>query len=146
MSGKPNLTGPIDEHIGQRLQLRRIMLSMSQKDVAELCNVTFQQLQKYEYATNRISASRLFELSVALQTPISFFFTGLPGYIDHEQRNGRLPKHYVSDQASDDPLGKNESLRLINMYWDLPTDKDRAKVIKLLKQLLNSKDAPENKQ
>ena len=79
-------------------------------------------------------------------TPVSFFFAGLPGYIDREPRNGRLPKHYVSDQASDDPLGKNESLRLINMYWDLPTDKDRAKVMKLLKQLLNTKDAPENKQ
>ena len=146
MSGKPNLTGPIDEHIGQRLQLRRIMLSMSQKDVAELCNVTFQQLQKYEYATNRISASRLFELSVALQTPISFFFAGLPGYIDREQRNGRLPKHYVSDQASDDPLGKNESLRLINQYWDLPTDKDRAKVMNLIKELLNTKETSGSKQ
>ena len=135
MSGKPNLTGPIDEHIGQRLQLRRIMLSMSQKDVAELCNVTFQQLQKYEYATNRISASRLFELSVALQTPISFFFTGLPGYIDHEQRNGRLPKPRLCDQTCDDPLSKNETLELINLYWKLPTDAQRDAIMRMLQVL-----------
>ncbi|MBO5705365.1 MAG: helix-turn-helix transcriptional regulator, partial [Alphaproteobacteria bacterium] len=90
MSSKPYTASPIDEHIGQRMQLRRTMMGLSQKDLAAMCGVTFQQIQKYETAGNRISASRLFELSVALQTPISFFFAGLPGHIDHEQRNGRL--------------------------------------------------------
>ena len=67
----------IDEHIGQRMQLRRAMMGMSQKDLAKLCGVTFQQIQKYECAGNRIPASRLFELSVALQTPISFFLSAI---------------------------------------------------------------------
>jgi transcriptional regulator with XRE-family HTH domain len=132
MSRKPYSPNSTDEHIGQRMQLRRVMMGMSQKDLAKLCGVTFQQIQKYECAGNRISASRLFDLSVALQTPISFFFTGLPGHIEHEQRNGRLPKHYVSDQPSDDPLGKNESLRLINLYWKLPDDAHREMIMKMI--------------
>ena len=78
----------------------------------------------------------MFDLSVALQTPIEFFFHGLPGHIEREQRNGKLPKNYVSDQSADDPLGKNESLRLINLYWKLPSDKQRSVVMNLL-QVLN---------
>lgn len=136
MSGKPYVPNAIDEHIAQRMQLRRLMMGMSQKDLAKICSVTFQQIQKYECAGNRISASRLFELSVALQTPISFFFTGLPGNIEREQRNGRLPKNYVSDQPSDDPLGKNESLRLINMYWKLPDDSQRELIMKMMRALM----------
>ena len=135
MSGKPYTASPIDEHIGQRMQLRRTMMGLSQKDLAAMCGVTFQQIQKYETAGNRISASRLFELSVALQTPISFFFAGLPGHIDHEQRNGRLPRTSVRDQHEDDPLSNNESLQLINLYWKLPADSQREIVMKMLKAL-----------
>lgn len=125
----------IDEHIGQRMQLRRAMMGMSQKDLAKLCGVTFQQIQKYECAGNRIPASRLFELSVALQTPISFFFCGLPGHMEREPRNGHLPKPCVSDQKPDDPLGKNESLQLINMYWKLPHDSQRTLIKNMLRAL-----------
>lgn len=135
MSGKPFLPTSTDEHIGQRMQLRRIMMGMSQKDLAKICGVTFQQIQKYESAGNRISASRLFDLSVALQTPITFFFHGLPGHIDHESRNGKLPKNYVSDQPANDPLSKNESLQLINLYWKLPNDSQREAIMKMLKAL-----------
>lgn len=135
MSGKPYSPTSTDEHIGQRMQLRRVMLGMSQKDLAKICGVTFQQIQKYESAGNRISASRLFELSVALQTPITFFFHGLPGHIEQEYKNGKLPKNYVCDQPADDPLAKNESLQLINLYWKLPSDAQRETVMKMLKAL-----------
>jgi transcriptional regulator with XRE-family HTH domain len=135
MSRKPTMTTATDEHIAQRLQLRRIMMGLSQKDLAQLCGITFQQIQKYESADNRISASRLFDLSVALQTPVEFFFHGLPGHIEREQRNGKLPKNYVSDQPADDPLSKNESLKLINLYWKLPTDKQRSMIMDLLNTL-----------
>jgi transcriptional regulator with XRE-family HTH domain len=135
MSGKPFTPSSIDEHIGQRMQLRRVMLGMSQKDLAKICGVTFQQIQKYESAGNRISASRLFELSAALQTPVAFFFSGLPGHIDHEPRNGRLPKMHVNDQNANDPLSKNESLELIKLYWKLSSDSQREAVMKMLKAL-----------
>ena len=135
MSGKPFTPNAIDEHIGQRMQLRRVMMGLSQKDLAKICGVTFQQIQKYECAGNRIAASRLFELSAALETPVSFFFAGLPGYIEREPRNGRLPKPSVSDQAAFDPLAKNESLQIINLYWKLPTDAQREIIMKMLKTL-----------
>lgn len=133
MSSKTFTPNSVDEHIGQRMQLRRIMMGLSQKDLAKICGVTFQQIQKYETAGNRISASRLFELSTALETPVSFFFAGLPGNMPEETRYNRSSR--VSEQQSDDPLSKNESLRLINLYWKLPNDGQRKIVMKILKTL-----------
>ena len=137
MSGKPYTPTPTDEHIGRRLQLRRSMLGLSQKDLSKICGVSFQQIQKYECADNRISASRLFELGVAMQTPIAFFFAGLSGHIEHEPRNGRLPRINIGDPSSDDPLARTESLELINMYWRLPTDAQRELIFKMLRALNN---------
>ena len=131
MAGKSCISA-IDEHIGQRVQLRRVMMGMSQKDLANKCGVTFQQVQKYETAGNRIPASRLFELSTALDTPLSFFFMGLPGNMPEETRSGR---RRVSDPGANDPLAKNETLQLIKLYWKLPNDDQRAMVLKMLKTL-----------
>lgn len=133
MSGKPFTPTAVDEHIGQRVQLRRVMMGLSQKDLAKICGVTFQQIQKYESAGNRISASRLFELSTALETPVSFFFSGLPGNMPETNRTGKITR--VSEQKNDDPLSKNESLQLINLYWKLPNDEQRKIVMKMLKTL-----------
>jgi transcriptional regulator with XRE-family HTH domain len=133
MTGKRFAPTSTDEHIGQRLQLRRNMMGMSQKDLAKLCGVTFQQIQKYETAGNRISASRLFDISAALETPISFFFSGLPGNMPEETRARRSSR--VSEPKPDDPLGRNESLLLINLYWRLSSDEQREMVIKMLKSL-----------
>lgn len=134
MSGKPFEPTAVDAHVGQRVQLRRMMMGLSQKDLAQICGVTFQQIQKYETAGNRISASRLFELSTALETPISFFFFGLPGYIEENQKTNKNGAR-LREPSKDDPLGKNESLELINLYWKLPTDKQRELVMKMLKTL-----------
>lgn len=129
----------IDEHIGQRIQLRRVMLGLSQKDLAKVCGISFQQIQKYEVADNRISASRLFEISTALETPVSFFFRGLPGNTPEETRSGRRQLH-VSDGGLDDPLGKNETLELIRLYWRLATDGQRQMIMKMLKTLTGSEE------
>jgi transcriptional regulator with XRE-family HTH domain len=123
----------IDGHIGKRIQLRRNMMGLSQKILAKKCGVTFQQIQKYETAGNRISASRLFDVSTALQTPVSFFFSGLPGNLPEETRSNRSAK--ASELKSNDPLGKNESLLLINLYWKLHNDEQRKIIIKMLKSL-----------
>jgi transcriptional regulator with XRE-family HTH domain len=69
---------PIDKYVGGRLRTRRLMLHMSQTDVANALQLTFQQVQKYENGTNRISASRLQRLCTVLDVPISFFFEGAP--------------------------------------------------------------------
>lgn len=132
MARKPGLINEVDRHIAQRLQLRRVMLGMSQSDLAKLCGLSFQQIQKYETACNRIPAARLFDLGRALETPVSFFFSGLPGNLPDETKSTRSMR--VSEQKEDDPLAKTESLQVINLYWALPPDQ-RKMIIKMLKSL-----------
>src|SRR5438309_207539 len=69
---------PIDRHVGSRVRMRRMMLSMSQEKLGDSLGLTFQQVQKYEKGTNRIGASRLQQISNILQVPVSFFFEGAP--------------------------------------------------------------------
>ena len=68
---RPN---PVDAHVGRRLRVRRVLCGMSQTALADRLGITFQQLQKYESAANRISASRLWEISIILEVPIEWFF------------------------------------------------------------------------
>ncbi len=70
---------PIDLHVGARLRLRRMMIGVSQEALARKLGVTFQQIQKYENGQNRVGASRLYQLSLALRVPVGFFFADLPG-------------------------------------------------------------------
>lgn len=67
----------INVHLGHTLRARRRILGLSQLAVAKLVGVRFQQIQKYECGANRMSASRLWELSQALQMSVSEFFAGL---------------------------------------------------------------------
>ena len=118
MTDKTYIPNEIDQHIGKRMQIRRTMLGLSLKDLAKVCGVTFQQIQKYESADNHITASRLFEIGTPTQTSISFFFMGLPGNMSDETKANRSMR--VSQQSEDDPLAKNESLTVIKLYWQLP--------------------------
>ena len=68
---------PVDVHVGSRVRLRRTALGMSQEKLGDAIGLTFQQVQKYERGTNRIGASRLYELSQVLEVPVSFFFEEL---------------------------------------------------------------------
>lgn len=70
---------PIDRHVGSRVRMRRMMISMSQEKLGERLGITFQQVQKYEKGTNRIGASRLQQIAGILGVPVSFFFEGAPG-------------------------------------------------------------------
>jgi transcriptional regulator with XRE-family HTH domain len=65
---------PIDVFVGSRVRLRRLMVGMSQEALADRLGVTFQQVQKYEKGTNRISASRLQAISEVFRVPPAFFF------------------------------------------------------------------------
>ena len=69
---------PIDEHVGLRIRLRRKELGISQERLADAIGLTFQQVQKYERAANRVSASKLYEMARVLKTSVGYFFEGLP--------------------------------------------------------------------
>ena len=68
---------PVDLHVGLRIRLRRRELGVSQEKLAESIGLTFQQVQKYERAANRVSASKLWEMARTLKTSIAYFFEGL---------------------------------------------------------------------
>jgi len=77
---KPNKgrsTAAIDDHVGGRIRERRLMLGLTQQQLAEMIGVTYQQAHKYERGINRVSAGRLFEIARALSAPITYFFEGI---------------------------------------------------------------------
>lgn len=73
------MSHPVDVHVGRKLKQIRTMRRLSQTDVAKQLNLSFQQIQKYEIGSNRIAASRLYELARILGVPTSYFFEGLEG-------------------------------------------------------------------
>ena len=72
-----NRSQDVDRHVGARVRERRIMLGLTQQQLADLIGVTYQQAHKYERAINRVSAGRLFEIAHVLSVPVSYFFDGL---------------------------------------------------------------------
>ena len=74
LEGGPN---PVDRHVGLRIRFRRKELGISQEKLADSIGLTFQQVQKYERAANRVSASKLWEVARALNTNITYFYEGL---------------------------------------------------------------------
>lgn len=72
-----NRASDIDKHVGTRIRERRIMMGLSQQQMADMIGVTYQQAHKYERGINRISAGRLYEITQVLGVPVSYFFDGL---------------------------------------------------------------------
>src|SRR5215831_6988738 len=99
---------PIDQHVGSRVRMRRLMLAVSQEKLGAALGLTFQQVQKYERGTNRIGASRLQQISQILQVPVAFFFEGLPS----DDSSGSA----VSVAQIDDFVSDSEGLRLIGAF------------------------------
>ncbi len=88
---------PVDAHVGGRVRDRRTLIGMSQEELGKHLDLTFQQIQKYENGMNRITASRLWVISLVLGRPISWFFEGF----GKQKRKG------------DDLLAKRETLQLV---------------------------------
>ncbi len=107
MSRKPNERGPdrVDIEAGKQLRKRRCALDMSQSDLGAVIDVSFQQIQKYERGTNRISASRLFKFANHLDVPVSYFFETV-----HEP---------VEIPDFEDPMKNPELNELVNLYYQI---------------------------
>jgi transcriptional regulator with XRE-family HTH domain len=89
---------PTDKHVGSRVRMRRMMLSMSLEKLGDALGLTFQQVQKYEKGVNRIGASRLQHISHILQVPVPFFFEGAPTVTGVPVRmSAALSPDYVAD-------------------------------------------------
>lgn len=132
--GEPN---PIDIHVGKRIKLRREILGMSQEKLAAKLGLTFQQVQKYERATNRVGASRLWDISQSLDVPIDFFFENM----DHStiKQSPRMvttattPEIFQEKKmpSGTDPMTTAETLELVRAYYRIPSRKTARQLLKL---------------
>src|SRR5271163_4904776 len=123
---------PIDKHVGSRVRMRRLMLDMSQTDVADALGLTFQQVQKYEKGSNRVSASRLQHISQILQVPVPFFFEGVPW--DSRQSSPVMAEapspSYVSDF-----LATSDGLALVKAFMCIGNPRLRRSIVRLVEEI-----------
>jgi transcriptional regulator with XRE-family HTH domain len=119
----------IDLHLGKRLRRRRRLLGLTQQQVAEVVGIRFQQIQKYECGANRISAARLWELSQALDVPVSYFYDGLGEY---------QPRRLLEQPEAGDNLVRKETRDLIRAYYRLG-ERPRRRLLDLAKSLDSEK-------
>ena len=127
---------PIDKHVGSRVRMRRMMLSMSQEKLGDALGLTFQQVQKYEKGTNRIGASRLQQISHILQVPVSFFFEGAPNLPGQTSGLGEAPSPaYVSDF-----LATSDGLSLTKALMRIKNGKLRRRIVDLVEQIAGDED------
>ncbi len=124
---------PIDVHVGAKVRLRRYLLGITQRALGKDIGVTFQQLQKYERGVNRVGASRLFNLSRALDVPISFFFEDLsPAAAGGGRRRTRGLSEAPAAVLEPDLLSKRETVELIRAYYRVTDPGLRKRVLDLL--------------
>lgn len=141
--GRRSQPDPVDVYVGKRLRKQRVLMRMSQEQLARAVGVTFQQIQKYERGANRISASRLYDIAKVLGVPINFFFDHIDDEI--EGRAGpdfpglREAQEALGDE-DDDVMTRSDTLDLVAAYWKLPSDDIRRKSLSLLRSMSGLKD------
>src|SRR5262245_48481625 len=126
---------PIDQHVGSRVRMRRLMLAMSQEKLGDALGLTFQQVQKYEKGTNRIGASRLQQISHILQVPVAFFFEGAPNALAPQGFGSALSMAEIDDFISD-----SEGLRLISAFMRIDNAALRRRIVMLVQEIAGDDD------
>jgi transcriptional regulator with XRE-family HTH domain len=121
----------VDQHVGSRVRMRRMMLAMSQTTLGNALGLTFQQVQKYEKGTNRIGASRLQHISQILQVPVAFLFEGAPSVPGTPQAMEMAPSPaYVTDF-----LATSDGLALTKAFMLIKNTKLKQRIVELVKEI-----------
>lgn len=115
------MSHPVDVHVGKRIRHRRWMIGMTQQQLADKVGIKFQQIQKYETGANRVSASRLWDISQAMDIPIGFCFEGLSDNV-------------TSANVEGDILSDKEALQLVRAYYAMP-EAQRRQIFELARVL-----------
>lgn len=115
----------VDLHVGKRLRARRQELKLSQEALAEELGITFQQVQKYERGSNRISAGRLFQLARCLRTTIPYFYDGA---------EGTKAKGVAEDAAAFPVTMDPETLKLVTAFQSITDPAARRKIVNMVKK------------
>ena len=115
----------VDTYVGQRIRDKRNERGMSQTEVANALGVTFQQVQKYERGTNRVGASRLFDLSRILSVPVQYFFEGL--------NNQPTPIEKEDDNVIH--LMKPDTVELVEAYYKVENPQVRRQILSTIRSI-----------
>ena len=133
---------PIDVYVGSRIRLRRSLLGVSQEDLGDALGIAYQQVQKYERGANRVSSSRLFDISRVLDIPISFFFEDMPGGMDATPMSaargrayGPVEEQQLFSHKVTDNFAKRETLELVRAYYRITNPAVRQRMFDLIKSV-----------
>jgi len=124
---------PVDVYVGARVRNRRKFLGLSQETLAAAIDLTFQQVQKYERGSNRISASKLHLIAKTLKVPMTYFFDGVPdgeGDAAADSSGGSSV-----EQAVHDFLSTSEGIELAHYFPRVSNVRARRKVLELVRSL-----------
>ena len=120
---------PIDKHVGGQLRLRRAQIGMTQSDLGGKLGLSFQAVQKYETGENRISASRLYQLSRVLEVPMAYFFEGLEGAGQSD-----------SDDAVNADLSRKEAAMVLGTYYRISDPRLRSACLLIMGRMADRPD------
>ena len=131
---------PIDVHVGSRVRLRRLLVGMSQEKLGEQPGLTFQQVQKYEKGTNRIGASRLYEVSRILNVPVQYFYEEMADNDAHIVGGEQAFAEGDSAPFVMDFVSSSEGLQLNRAFVEIRDPAVRRGIVDMLKALAKSQN------
>lgn len=123
-----NRSRRIDQHVGERIRLRRTELGLTQEQLADALDVSYQQIQKYETGANRISAGRIFEIARKLGVDIGYFFNGLAADDD----GTAVPLEHGGRQRT--------AIELVRKFAQIKDPEVRAAIAGLVKTIVDRED------
>ena len=133
MSKSPHTT---DVYVGNCIRMRRLMLDLNQTDLARALGITFQQVQKYEKGTNRVSASRLQYIASVMQVPIPFFFED-PSTL---AKGSKWKPDGHSLAAASKFTATPDGLSLIKAFTKIRKPKLRLSIVRLIEEVARKVD------
>ena len=128
---------PVDIHVGKRVRMRRTLMGMSQTKLGDALGLTFQQVQKYENGSNRIGASRLYQISQILAVPVSYFFEEMDQLTAVANENAPATGEPL---PRGDLVAKRETLELVRAYYRIVSPRVRRGIVDMIRAIGNSEE------
>ncbi len=136
--GKPKgKVDNIDKFVSKRLKIIRVMLGFSKQDIAKAVDVSIQQIQKYENATDRISSGKLFAIAKYLKVPVTYFYEKSEGNYLCSSTFAAESAIYEAE-AQDISMNEKELISLIQAFGEIKNPQNRKKIIALVIELVRA--------
>lgn len=135
MTSKKNKRSPDmkDKVIGSRIKAYRDIAGISQSELGAAVGVTFQQIQKYEHGTNKLSVGRLIEICSALKVSVNNFLKGIDAISSDEESMALSVSDNEQESLSPDPMTSKETTELLRVYYSVTDEKKRKSIVKFIK-------------